>query len=591
MRRIFGIDLRTLALFRIALGVTILWDLINRAQYLTFFYTDRGVMTRAQAIDWLAPERLSFHLMSGHPWLQAALFIVAGLIALALMAGWRTRLMTFLSWLFLLSLQNRNPILLQGGDTLLLMLLFWSLFLPLGARFSVDAALDPSQQDGRAREHGHFSAATVAILLQASYVYFFGALLKTSPEWIPDGTAVYYALHLDSLATTAGIWFRQFGSVLHGLTYYVWFLELLTPLLLFSPVLHLPLRLIGQALLITMHIGFAVFLFIGLFPVISICSLLLFTPGAVWDWLERRFRTEERTGLAIYYDGDCTFCYKVCLILRTFCLPAGTPILKAQDDPEIRPLFEAEESWVVRDFDGRLVTKWSAVNLVLRHSPVFWPIGRLLDLGPLLAVCDRFYRVIGNNRMALGAITARALPLCAVRLRTSPPTTALVVALALAVFYWNVLTLPKVSYSAPAALAQTFHALRVAQTWNMFAPHPARSDGWYVVPGTLDDGTEVELFTDRRGPVGFDKPEHVVSYYADYRMRKYFSRLPQDRYRSQLLNYARHLCRKWNRYSHGGERQLMRFRIYFMRETTEPDYAPDTLSKRHLANWRCFPDK
>lgn len=591
MRRIFGIDLRTLALFRIALGVTILWDLINRAQYLPFFYTDRGVMTRAQAIDWLAPERLSFHLMSGQVWVQAALLLIAGGIAVALIAGWRTRLMTVLSWVFLLSLQNRNPILLQGGDTLLLILLFWSIFLPLGARFSVNAALDSSQHDRRAGDTGYFSAATAAILLQASYVYFFGALLKTSPEWLPDGTAVYYALHLDSLATTAGIWFRQFEAVLHGLTYYVWFLELLTPLLLFSPVLHLPLRLTGQALLITMHIGFALFLFIGLFPVISICSLLLFTPGAVWDWLARRLDTEERTGLAIYYDGDCTFCYKVCLILRTFCLPAETPILRAQDDPEIRPLFEAEESWVVRNFDDRLVTKWSAVNLVLRRSPIFWPIGRLLDLGPLLALCDRLYRVIGNNRMALGGITARALPVRELRLQASRPATALVAALTLTVFYWNVLTLPKVSYEAPDVLAKVFHTVRLAQTWNMFAPHPARSDGWYVVPGALDDGTEVELFTDRRGRVSFDKPGHVVSYYGDYRMRKYFSRLPQDRYKSQLLNYARHLCRKWNRYGHGGERQLIRFQIYYMRETTQLGYAPDTLVRLHLANWRCFPDK
>ncbi len=591
MRRIFGIDLRTLALFRIALGVTLLWDLINRAQYLTFFYTDRGVMTRAQAIDWLAPERLSFHLMGGHPWLQAVLFVAAGLIALALAAGWRTRLMTFLSWLFLLSLQNRNPILLQGGDTLLLLLLFWSIFLPLGARFSIDAALDPSQHDGRARENGYVSAATAAILLQASHVYVFGALLKTSPEWLPDGTAVYYALQLDSLATTAGIWLRQFEGVLHGLTYYVWFLELLTPLLLFSPVLHLPLRLTGQALLIAMHIGFAVFLFIGLFPVVSICSLLLFTPGAVWDWLARRLRTEERAGLAIYYDGDCAFCYKVCLILRAFCLPSETPIRKAQDDPEIRPLFEAEESWVVRDFDGRLFTKWAAVNLVLRRSPVFWPIGRLLDLGPLLALCDRLYRVIGNNRMALGAITARALPVREVRLQASRPTTALVATLTLTVFYWNVLTLPKVSYEAPDFLGKAFHAFRLAQTWNMFAPHPARSDGWYVVPGTLDDGAQVELFTGRPGPVSFGKPEHVARYYGDYRIRKYFSRLPRDRYKSQLLNYARHLCRKWNRYGHGGERQLIRFSIHYMRETTQPDYAPDRLTNRDLANWRCFPDK
>ena len=97
MTRIFGIDLRTLALFRICLGAAILADLINRAEYLTAFYTDQGVLTRAAAIGFNHSARLSFHLMSGSPLIIGLLFVIAGLLAVLLMLGYRTRLVTVLS--------------------------------------------------------------------------------------------------------------------------------------------------------------------------------------------------------------------------------------------------------------------------------------------------------------------------------------------------------------------------------------------------------------------------------------------------------------------------------------------------------------
>ena len=132
MARIFGIDLRTMALFRICLGALILIDLINRAEFLTVFYTDKGVLTRAEAIFYNNPWRISFHLMSGSPIVIGLLFVIAGFLAILLMLGYRTRLVTVLSWLFLVSLNNRNLIVQQAGDQLITVLAFWAMFLPLG---------------------------------------------------------------------------------------------------------------------------------------------------------------------------------------------------------------------------------------------------------------------------------------------------------------------------------------------------------------------------------------------------------------------------------------------------------------------------
>jgi len=164
--RIFSIDLRTMALFRICMGVTILTDLINRTDFLKAFYTDQGVMTRIAAIEYNHPARISLYYISGSPFVVSLLFAISMFLAVLLILGYRTRLVTVLSWIFLVSLNNRNLIVQQGGDQLLTILCFWSIFLPIGARFSIDAALRPDDQP-KPPNHD-FSLATVALLLQVS---------------------------------------------------------------------------------------------------------------------------------------------------------------------------------------------------------------------------------------------------------------------------------------------------------------------------------------------------------------------------------------------------------------------------------------
>ena len=135
--RVFGVDVRSLAVFRMGLSLVVLGDLADRARHLTLLYTDFGVLPRAAALAFFSADtHLSLHMMSGLFWAQAALFILAACAALALLVGYRSRLATALSWALLVSLQMRNWPILHGGDALLRMLLFWSMFLPMGATYS-----------------------------------------------------------------------------------------------------------------------------------------------------------------------------------------------------------------------------------------------------------------------------------------------------------------------------------------------------------------------------------------------------------------------------------------------------------------------
>ena len=218
-RELFGADLRTLALFRVLLGGFLILDLCLRARDLVAHYTDFGVMPRTALVDFLSQSSFSLHMANGTAVYQAALFVLSGVFALMMAVGWRTRLATVVSWVLLLSLQNRNTAILSGEDNLVMVLLFWAMFLPLGARYSVDASLT---KDDKIPANAFFSAATLALLIQGMSMYLFSALLKSDARWIPDGTAVYYALQLDYFVTPFALWFREFEGLLQGFTYYVW---------------------------------------------------------------------------------------------------------------------------------------------------------------------------------------------------------------------------------------------------------------------------------------------------------------------------------------------------------------------------------
>ena len=136
----YKVDLRALALMRIGIGLVLLSDLIIRATSLTAHYTQDGILPVSLLLEFDAkPLRWSFHYLNDSFAYQAALFILNGIIALLLVIGYRTRLITFLAWIFLVSLQNRNPFIQQSGDDLLRLILFWALFMPWGNFYSWDS--------------------------------------------------------------------------------------------------------------------------------------------------------------------------------------------------------------------------------------------------------------------------------------------------------------------------------------------------------------------------------------------------------------------------------------------------------------------
>jgi hypothetical protein len=298
---IFALDVRSLALLRVSLALVIIADLLARSVDLRAHYTDVGLLPRSIAVTEYAQYGfLSLHFLGGTVITQSVLFLIAAFCAVGLFFGYRTRLMTVLSWLLLISLHNRNPMILDAGDVLLRMLLFWSMFLPLGATYSLDGVLTNSP----AR---HFptrivSIASIALILQVCFVYWFTVALKHDPVWRSEGSGVYYALNLDSFATAIGLWLREFQPLLPLLSFATLAMEALGPCLLFIPFVQGPLRFLTVCMFLGLHLGLALCLALGVFPFIVGAAWLALLPTWFWHRLRlprdfsqsRKFRLQHR---------------------------------------------------------------------------------------------------------------------------------------------------------------------------------------------------------------------------------------------------------------------------------------------------------
>ncbi|MEJ8803632.1 HTTM domain-containing protein [Pontibacter sp. H249] len=291
-RKVFTVDLRALAIMRIWIAGILLTDLAIRATDLEAHYSNMGVLPLHVLHKhlWL-PHLFSFHTLSGLWQFQVVLFLLAAFFAVWLLIGYKTRIATIASWLLLLSLQNRNPLIGQGGDDLLRMLLFWAIFLPWGKFYSYDAT---QNKDLSNTNTNYFSAATVAYIVQIGLVYVSTALLKNSPEWTTEGTALYYALSLDQILMPGGRLIYPYPELLRILTLTAYYTELLLPFLLLIPFYNNFFRMVAVVVLVGFHIGISLTLFVGLFYLINIASVAGLVPGPVMDWVDKRFLSSLR---------------------------------------------------------------------------------------------------------------------------------------------------------------------------------------------------------------------------------------------------------------------------------------------------------
>ena len=282
-----GLDLRAIATLRVLLGILVLASLADRLRDFAAFYSDLGVLSQEEAWSgswfppWDGPSWLHPFVWLPSPWSSIALFAVAAVAGLHLVFGREQREAAFLAWLMLTGLDNRNPLVIDGGDDLLRMLLFWSVFLPVSrARGGQGRVVD---------------AATAAFVVQLALVYLMSAYHKSYRAWVSDGDALYYALHLEQFVTPIGIAVRDHVPT-RLLSAGTWFLEGLGPLLLFSPFATDRIRYALACAFVALHAGIALTLGLAIFSSVCIVAWLTTLPSGFWAAMPRLSAAEARIG-------------------------------------------------------------------------------------------------------------------------------------------------------------------------------------------------------------------------------------------------------------------------------------------------------
>jgi hypothetical protein len=314
---VFSLDIRSLALFRVVIGLVACIDVVRRADTLDF-YTDVGSFIQPVGDT---QHRCLFHQLWFYkgPWaLQAVLFAATAATSLSLSVGFNTPIAAVLTWLGMTSIHGRNECINDSSDKMLRNVLFWAIVLPLGQTASVDARRQ--RADGRiALGSGRqrlVTPGTVGLLLQVVMIYVCVVWQRRhSREWmgsyaVPDGrgwrsgghthgqgvsdgmvdfSAVYLMLASPFASRPLGKYLAStMGPVLtRPLTAAGTLAETISPVLLCITSSRGWARMLPVALIIGLQAGISSVLYLTNFGLVASAVMLAFVPSAFWDWTEK----------------------------------------------------------------------------------------------------------------------------------------------------------------------------------------------------------------------------------------------------------------------------------------------------------------
>lgn len=274
------LDVRSLALCRIAAGVLVIGDLLTRLPDGFLHYSDSGILPRALLHHTNALRFPSLYAMSGSEWYLLALGLFHAAVGLSLALGYRTRCSGFLAWYLTLALQERCFMANNGGDRLFASVLFWGMFLPWGHALSVDSARGSAPSAREPQDRQVTNVATAIFLLQPVSVYLISVFHKLEPTWL-SGRVLHYALQSDFYAYPWAFALLAYPLLLSALAYATLAWEAIGPFFLLSP--HPRLRAGACLAFAAMHLGFGLCLRIGIFTFSPWLYLLGLLPAALWQ--------------------------------------------------------------------------------------------------------------------------------------------------------------------------------------------------------------------------------------------------------------------------------------------------------------------
>ena len=279
-RAAFSLDVRGLAAFRIGLGLILVADCLLRFRTFSLMFAADGIFPPDVLRSFQGTSaKWSLALLSDATWWGGVVLAAEGLAGAWLATGFRSREASVMAWLAAVSVMRRTEPANNAGDSLLICLLFWSMFLPLGAAWSL------STRDRTRPASAVLSVASAALVLQVAAVYFGAGLAKCNATWF-SGEAVSYALSIHDHGNSLGMLLSRIDWLSRAITWLILCIELLGPLVLIV-VPTATARATVAAAFILFHVAVWATMWVGLFAPVGIVAWLPMVPAAAWNAVTR----------------------------------------------------------------------------------------------------------------------------------------------------------------------------------------------------------------------------------------------------------------------------------------------------------------
>jgi predicted DCC family thiol-disulfide oxidoreductase YuxK len=610
VRNYFSIDPRTLGLFRICLGAMLLLDLSFRSKVYEYFYSNDGLLPN-HTLLWAppAPKLFSLFFTLSTPTEAAVAMWLCAFVFLMLLIGWKTKLFQILSFICLVSLNTRTSPLENGGDMVMNILTTFTMFLPLGQRFSIDALCasmkrrvehQPSDLFDRAAMQvptpRTISIVVFALILQLTLIYFFNVVHKTGRTWTEDFSAVHLTLHQDRIITAFGVWLRDNAPVelLKGLTMATIVIESVGAFLVISPFFPAWTRGIAIALMPGLHLGFALCINLGPFSYAMALFFMLLWHEKHWELMHGFFarRTQKRI---VFYDADCGICFWIARLLARLDTLDRLELRSNQEPlPEGVAAGRQLDTLIVQNVaTGRVYERARAVAEVLYALPFGFIGAWLLRLPGLNLLFGVLYDLVAKNRTRISAwvgLNACGMPSPggSAELHIETPSDARVLVSRGAVVLRElavvaiILSCAGELLNANGAVPRQLRVqqnpelralmdyVRLYQGWRMFAPEAPMGDVHISVEATTVDGRLVDPYNQvasRTAEVPLKAiPERLGN---DQYFTTYSLFIPEGRFRAYIGPFEQWILRHHLRTGNPKDR-IVKFVAYKLTDESPP---------------------
>ena len=268
-------DPRLVPVLRIGFAILVAINALVWLRDASYWFSDEGVLTLASAIDINKHARWSllFYLPSTPMVVNSCLALMLTNCLLLAIGCWsRWQMVCIFVWL--VSFQNRNPIICDAEDTLFRCFAFYMIFLPLDCGWSVSQAWRRRRGLSIAEVTSADTWAIMLMRFQMIVIYVSATCTKVWGSTWQDGTALYYVSHMTDLFGRMPAATPLFDNLffVKAMTWGVVVIEGLLPLLLLIP----RTRWLGVGLGIALHLGIELTMNLFLFEWLMMLGLVSF---------------------------------------------------------------------------------------------------------------------------------------------------------------------------------------------------------------------------------------------------------------------------------------------------------------------------